>query len=111
MREMRRDGTPVWKRGRGMKNCELDVALFILDVMAPVVLFEKFRGIHLILCFPSVIGLRVSLPLEEILESFVLPEVAMTSDGFHLVFHFSVDKVRWGSREVRAVGVRFDVWG
>ena len=37
----------------------------------------------------------------------VLPKVAMTSDGFHFVLRFSVDKVRWGSREVRAVGVSF----
>jgi hypothetical protein len=45
------------------------------------------------------------------LESFVLPEVAMTSDGLHFVFRFAVDKVRWGSRKVGTVGVRLDVWG
>jgi hypothetical protein len=45
------------------------------------------------------------------LESFVLPEVAMTSDGLHFVFRFTVDKVRWWSRKVRTVGVRLDVWG
>jgi hypothetical protein len=45
------------------------------------------------------------------LELFVLPEVAMTSDGLHFVLRFSVDKVRWRSRKVRAVGVRLDVWG
>jgi hypothetical protein len=35
----------------------------------------------------------------------------MTSDGLHFVFRFSVDKVRWGPREVGAVGVGLDVWG
>ena len=45
------------------------------------------------------------------MESFVLPEVAMTSDGFHFVLRFTVDKVRWWSRKVGTVGVRFDVWG
>jgi hypothetical protein len=45
------------------------------------------------------------------LELFVLPEVAMTSDGLHFVLRFSVDKVRWGSRKVRTVGVRLNVWG
>jgi hypothetical protein len=45
------------------------------------------------------------------LESFVLPKVAMTFDSLHFVFRFAVDKVRWGSRKVRTVGVRFDVWG
>jgi hypothetical protein len=41
------------------------------------------------------------------LESFVLPEIAVTSDGLHFVLRFSVDKVRWGSREVGTVGVSF----
>jgi hypothetical protein len=45
------------------------------------------------------------------LKSFVLPEVAMTSDGLHFIFRFPVDKVRWGPREVGAVGVRFDIRG
>jgi hypothetical protein len=35
----------------------------------------------------------------------------MTSDGLHFVLRFTVDKVRWWSRKVRTVGVRFDVWG
>jgi hypothetical protein len=45
------------------------------------------------------------------LELFVLPEVAMTSDGLHFVLRFSIDKVRWGSRKVRTVGVCLDVRG
>jgi hypothetical protein len=35
----------------------------------------------------------------------------MTSDGLHFVFRFSIDKVRWGSCEIGAVGVGLDVWG
>jgi hypothetical protein len=45
------------------------------------------------------------------LESFVLPEMAVVSDGFNLVLHFAIDKVRWGSHKVGAVGICFDVWG
>jgi hypothetical protein len=45
------------------------------------------------------------------LQPFVLPKVAVTSDGFHFVFRFSVDKVRWRPREVGAVGIGFDIWG
>ena len=45
------------------------------------------------------------------MKSFVLPEVAMVSDGLHFVFRFSVDKVRWGSSKVGAVGICFDIWG
>jgi hypothetical protein len=37
--------------------------------------------------------------------------MAVTSDGFYFILHFTVDKVRWGSREVGAVGICFDVWG
>jgi hypothetical protein len=85
--------------------------LFILKSVASIVLFKEVRGVQLVFRFPGVVGLRVSFPFEEILEPFVLPEVAMTSDGLHFVFRFSVDKVRWGSCEVRAVGVRLDVWG
>jgi hypothetical protein len=84
---------------------------FILEAMASIVLFEELRGVQLIFRLPGVIGLRVSFPLKEILELFVLPEVAMVSDGFHFIFRFSVDKVRWGSGEVRAVGICSDVWG
>jgi hypothetical protein len=82
-----------------------------LKFVASIVLFKEVGGVQLVFRFPGVIGLRVPFPFEEILESFVFPEVAMTSDGFYFVFRFSVDKVRWGSRKVRAVGVRFDVWG
>jgi hypothetical protein len=93
-----------------MDFCESDASLFILETMALVVLFEKFRGVQLAFSFPGVIGLRIALPFKEILELFVLPKVAMVSDGFHFILHFSVDKVRWGSRKVGTVGVCFDVW-
>jgi hypothetical protein len=79
--------------------------------MASIVLFKEVRGVQLVFRFPGVVGLWVSFPFEEILELFVLPEIAMTSDGLHFVFRFSVYKVRWGPREVRAMGVRLDVWG
>jgi hypothetical protein len=80
-----------------MEVCETDGGLFILETMAPIVLFEEFRGVQLILCFPSVIGLRVSFPLKEILELFVFPREAVTSDGLHFILRFSIDQVRWGS--------------
>ena len=79
--------------------------------MASIVLFEEFRGVQLVVHFPGVIGLRISFPLKEILESFVLPKVAMASDGFYLVFRFSIDKVRWGFCEIGTVGVGLDIWG
>jgi hypothetical protein len=74
-----------------MDVCESDGGPFILEAVAPIVLFEEFRGVQMVLCFPGVIGLRISFPLKEILELFVLPKVAMASDGLHFVFRFSVD--------------------
>jgi hypothetical protein len=94
-----------------MNFCKPCASPFILEAMAPIVLFEEFRGVQLIFRLPGVVGLRVSLPFKEILQSFVLPKVAMASDGLHFVFRFSIDKVRWGSCEIRTVGVGFDVWG
>jgi hypothetical protein len=90
------------------KSC---ASLFIFQIVASIVLFEKIRCIQLIFCFPGVIGFRVALPLKEILKSFVLPEIAMTSDGLHFIFRFSVGKIRWGSHKVRTVGICFDIWG
>jgi hypothetical protein len=97
--------------GRGMKGCDFDAGPFILEVMASIVLFEKVRGVQLVPCFPGVIGFRVTFPFEEILKSFVLPKVAMTSDGLHFVFRFSINEIRWWSREVWTVGTCFDIWG
>jgi hypothetical protein len=45
------------------------------------------------------------------LKSFFPSKMAVTSDGFYFILRFTVDKVRWGSREVGAVGICFDVWG
>jgi hypothetical protein len=105
------DGTPVSRGEWGMGFRKSCAGPFIFEVMAPIVLFEKVWGVQLVFRFPGVIGLRVAFPFKEILESFVLPEVAMVSDGLHFVLRFSVDKVRWGSRKVRAVGICFDIRG
>jgi hypothetical protein len=94
-----------------MDFCRSCVSLFILKAMASVVLFEKFRSVQLVFRFPGVIGLQIAFPLKEILQCFVLSEVAVVSDGLHFVFRFSVDKVRWGSGKIRAVSICFDVWG
>jgi hypothetical protein len=94
-----------------MDLCGSCTSPFILEVVAPVVLFKKFRGVQLVFRFPGVISLQVAFPLEKILKSFVLPKVAMVSDGLHFVLRFSVDKVRWRSGKIGAVGICLDVWG
>ena len=94
-----------------MDFCESCASPFILEVMASIVLFEKVRGIQLVLCFPGVIGFRVTFPFEEILKSFVLPKVLMTPDSFYFVVHFPIYQVRRGPCEVGTVGRCLDEWG
>ena len=68
-------------------------------------------GEHIAVVFPSVIGLGVSLPLDQILESSPFPEVAVVSDGLDFIFFFSINDV-WGrSREVGSVLFCFMVRG
>ena len=57
--------------------------------------------------FPSIVGLGVTFPLDQVLESSPSPEMAMIPDGLDFIFFFSVDDV-WGrSREVGSVLFRF----
>jgi hypothetical protein len=66
-------------------------SFYLFESMALIVLLQQVRSIQLIFSFPCVVGLRVSFPFEEILESFVLPEMAVASDGLHFVLRFSID--------------------
>ena len=53
--------------------------------------------------FPRIVGLGVSFPLDQVLESSPFPKVAVISDGLDFVFLFSINDV-WGrSREVGPV--------
>ena len=61
--------------------------------------------------FPRVVTFRVSSPFKEILKFFVSSKASMLPYCFDLVFILPFDKVRWWSQEVRAMRVRFDVWG
>jgi hypothetical protein len=94
-----------------MDCSESNSSFYVAEVMAPIVVFQKVRCVQLIFQFPCVVSLRISFPFEEILESFVLPEMAVASDGFYFVLRFAIDEVRWGPCEVGAMGICFDVWG
>ena len=68
-------------------------------------------GEYIAVVFPGVIGLGVSLPLDQVLESSPFPKVAVVPDGLDFVFFLSVDDV-WGrSREVGSVLFCFMVRG
>ena len=64
---------------------------------------NQLVGEHIAVVFPGVIGLGVSLPLNQVLENPPFPKMAVVSDGLDFVFFFPVDDV-WGwSREVGSV--------
>ena len=94
--------TPEWgKRDRATRVIWVTI---YTEVGRPTfVLFNQIWGMNGVSGFPCVVTFRVSFPLDQELESFVLPEVAMCLDGFHLILLFSADKVRWWSGEVWAV--------
>ena len=68
-----------------------------------MILTDQLFGEHITAIFPGVIRLRVSLPLDQILERSLSPKMSMISNGLDFILLFSVDDV-WGwSREVGSV--------
>ena len=74
-----------------------------------VIGFKDIQGMDVLGRFPCVVTFWVAFPFYEILKGFVMPEMLVIMDLLHLVFHFSIDKVRWWSGEVRAVHRSFAI--
>jgi hypothetical protein len=70
--------------------------------------FEDLWHMQLFCQLPGVVALQISFPFEEILKSFVLPNLSMGADIFDFVFSLAFDEIRWRSREVRTVRVHLD---
>ena len=68
-------------------------------------------GEHIAVVFPSIVGLGVTLPLDQVLESSPSPKIAVIPDGLDFIFFFSVDDVWGGSREVSPVLFRLLIRG
>ena len=62
--------------------------------------FGQVRSMYLISWFPCVVAFGVFLPFDEVLKPSRLSIKMVINDALHLVFLFSVDKVRWWSGEV-----------
>ena len=69
----------------------------------------QIGGVNGVSGFPCVVTFWLSLPPDQELESFASPKVAVCLDGFHFVFLFSIDKVRWWPGEVGAVRGSFAI--
>ena len=93
---------PEWVKSDGATRV-IWVAIYTKVGHPLFVLFDQIWGVNGVGRFPCIVALWVSFPLDQELESFVSPKVAVCLDGLHLVFFFSADKVRWWSGEVRAV--------
>jgi len=72
-----------------------------------VVGFKKFRGVDLVSWLPGVVAFRVPFPFDEVLEHSGSSMTSVVNNMFHLIFLFSIDKVRWWSGEVGAMRSRF----
>ena len=84
---------------------------FIRQRVCLVVLTYQLIGEDIAAIFPSVIGLGVSFPLDQVLQNLPFPKSSVISDGLDFILLFSVDDV-WGrSREVGSVLFRFMIRG
>jgi hypothetical protein len=54
--------------------------------------------------FPRVFCFRETFPFEEIFQVLLATSTVQVKDFFHFIFFFSIDKVRWGLREVFTMG-------
>jgi hypothetical protein len=68
-----------------------------------MVKFDECWSMDLIGVFPSVVALRVALPLDQILQGLAPPPGLVGTYLLHLIFFFSVNQIRWWSGEVGAV--------
>jgi hypothetical protein len=68
-----------------------------------LVFFQQIRCVDIIGWFPCVIALRVTTPLDQILQGMTVPKVSMALDCFDFILCFSHNKVQWWSREIGPV--------
>ncbi len=76
-----------------------------------LIMLDNFRGMNLISWFPCVVAFGVSLPFDEILESFRSSKLSVCDDSFNFVLLLSVDEVRGWLGEVWAMCSCFMIRG
>ena len=69
----------------------------------PFILLHQLGGLYVVNQLPGVIALRVALPLDEILQLFLLPMTSVALDGLDFILFLVVDKVRWGPQVVFSI--------
>jgi hypothetical protein len=76
-----------------------------------VVAFKQCRSVHICCGLPRIVAVRVTLPLDQVLELALMPGIAVIDDGFYLELFLTLDEIRWRSGEVGTMGSRLDVGG
>ncbi len=86
-------------------------APFIFKRVLSVIGFNEFQCMDLVSWFPSVIGPRVALPFDQVLEGSRPPRMLVINDLLDLIFFFSFNEV-WGwSRVIGPMCCRFMIRG
>jgi hypothetical protein len=85
---------------------------FYLFQWAPTVIgFEEIWGMNLRCWFPSVVALRVSFPLDKVLQGSRSPMTSVADDALDFVLLFSINQIwRW-AREVWSMSGCFLIGG
>jgi len=68
-----------------------------------VIGLKEFGSVNLVSWLPGVVTFRVPFPFDEVLECSGSSMTLVVDNMFHLIFLFSIDKVRWWLGEVWAV--------
>jgi hypothetical protein len=76
-----------------------------------VILSNQGRCVHLVSGFPRVIGVRVTLPMDQVLEGSCSSVEAVINDVLDFVLRFSFYEVRGWPRVVGAMGRVFVIGG
>ena len=71
------------------------LAPFIVKRVLLVIGFNELQRMDLVSWFPSVIGFRITLPFDQVLESSRPPRTSVINNLFDFVFLFSFNEV-WG---------------
>jgi hypothetical protein len=86
------------------------LCFYLTSRISLVIEFDEDWCMDLIGVFPGVVAFRVTLPFDQILQSFLMSPCSMGTDLLHFIFLFSINQIRGRSCEVWFMGWCFSVW-
>jgi hypothetical protein len=76
-------------------DCRLFMGRWSYQWVFFVVLVDQQWCVYLISRFPRVVGIRVSFPFQEVLQSLITALMTVIDNGLHLVLRFALDDIWW----------------